>query len=60
MAVKDYLSRELQEGDLVVFIETGYRWFSTGRILKVNPKKVTVRVREGVTTQRFGHEVIRI
>ncbi len=45
--MKDYLGKILLIGDEVVFIESRYRNFVDGKVLKINKQKVTIEDMEG-------------
>ncbi len=44
--MKDYFGNIVKKGDTVALIAPNYRHFSTGKVIKVTPKRVLVRFSE--------------
>jgi hypothetical protein len=53
--MKDYAGVEIEVGDKVAYMETGYRNFSSGIVTKITEKKLAVG-----NTSRFPDTVIII
>ena len=56
---KDFLGKELEVGDHVVFVQLGYRNLMKGKVLKLTPKMVYVKHKEtntGSTITKQSHE----
>lgn len=57
---KDFLGKELNIGDTVVYIKTNYREFKTGVIVGITPKQVRIRPIQGDIENRDQHNVAKV
>lgn len=57
---KDYLGKEINIGDSVVYMKTNYREFKTGIIVDITPKQVKIMPLRGDVEKREHHNVVKI